>query len=79
MNGLQTALGIIALLEQVEPEIQAAAMAIVNLWKTQGPSVSVILEGEVTSLDAIIAKARAEQGLPAVAPVPDPDPNPPAA
>lgn len=77
MNPLQTALGIIALLEQVEPGIQSAAMAIVSLWKSQGPSALVILEGEVTSLDTIIAKARTEQGATPVTPITDPDPAPP--
>jgi hypothetical protein len=75
MPPLQLALQIIALLEVVEPGVQKGVMSIVSLWQTGG-SVPVILEGEVTSLDAIIAKARVEQGLPAVKPVVDPDPTP---
>lgn len=78
MNGLQLALQIITLLETVEPGIQQAALDIASLWKTKGPSVLVILEGEITTLDSIIAKARTEQGLPAIAPVEDPDPTPAA-
>lgn len=73
MTPLQLALQIIALIEAVEPGIQTAAMDIVSLWKTS-PDVKTVLAGEVTALGAIAAKARAEQGLPPVAPPVDPDP-----
>lgn len=77
MTPLQLALQIIALIEDIEPGIQAAAMEIVNLWKTS-PDVKTVLQGEVTALGSIAAKARIEQGLPPVAPPVDPDPTPAA-
>lgn len=78
MNQLQTALGIIALLEQIEPSAQAAVLALIRLWQGNN-DVKTVLQGEVTALAAIVAKARVEQGLPAVAAPTDPDPAPPAA
>lgn len=75
-NAVVTALNIIALLEQVEPEVQSAVMAIIALWRTKNPDVKTVLQGEVTAFGDIIAKARVEEGLPAVALPVDPDPLP---
>lgn len=77
MTPLQMALQIIALLEQVEPIAQTAILDLVATWKGNN-DVKTILQGEVTALDTIAAKARVEQGLAPVAPMPDPDPTPAA-
>lgn len=58
---LQTAVQIITLLEALEPAVQAGILDIVNLWKNKGGDVAVILDGEITSLAAIAAKAKQEQ------------------
>jgi len=65
MTELQLALQIIALLETVEPSIQAAALSIIGLWNSSA-DVKTVLAGEVTALGQIAAKARAAQGLPPV-------------
>lgn len=75
MTPLQTALNIIALLEEIEPGLQGAVMGIVALWK-QNNDVKTVLQGEVTALGLIAAKARAEEGLAPGAPEADPDPTP---
>lgn len=75
MTPLETALGIISLLETVEPGVQAAVLAIVKLWQNNS-GVKTILQGEVTGLGAIAAKARVEEGLPPATPPTDPDPIP---
>jgi hypothetical protein len=74
MGAAQLALQIIALLEQVEPEIQSAVMSIIADWQSNA-DVKTTLQGEVTALNAIAAQARIEEGLPPVTPPVDPDPE----
>lgn len=63
MTPLQSALNIIALLEELEPSVQKGVMALINLWHTNS-DVKTTLAGEVQALTDIAAKARVEQGLP---------------
>lgn len=71
-----TALAVITLIEKLEPEVQIAVVDLINLWKGNPQAVKITLQGEVTALNTIAAKARAEQGLPPLPPIPDPDPTP---
>lgn len=75
MTPIQIALQVIALLETVEPKVQGAIMDLIATWK-QNNDVKTILQGEVTYLGVIAAKARVEEGLPVVMPPTDPDPAP---
>ncbi len=77
MDPLTTALGVIALLEKLEPSVQAGVMALINLWHANPQALKDILAGEVTAFDDIVAEARRQQGLPPVTPVVDPDPAAP--
>lgn len=70
-----TALAVITLLEQVEPEIQASVIELINLWKNNAATVKTVLQGDVKDLQVVIDAARVAQGKTPVAPTPDPDPS----
>lgn len=65
-TSVQTALNIITLLEQVEPGVQSAVMALIALWRSDASNVKTVLQGEVAAFQDIITKARAQQGLPPI-------------